>query len=410
MDFTHLQQHYHELLDHLGKEGFTEGYIQRVRENIQWIFKNDCRHSWQSYLDAYHERVCKTESKLYKKNLKTVFGAIQRFDLHGKCPDRKTGGYLVRRAAYDQLVPEYKEIMKYYRGSIEPGELKESTIKGNTSNASCFFLAMQKRGIENLRNISEGDVLSFFCDSDGNLNKCSSYKKGVAAVLKVAAGWKEQECNALLAYLPHIRPKRKNVQFLTPDEAQSIRMVIGEEESGLSLLDKAIGKLLFFTGMRACDIAGMRLDSIDWGAEELSISQQKTDEPLILPLTAAIGNSIYDYLVHERPTSDDSRLFLSSVYPFYPLEPGSIWHHASNIYREAGIRQEEGDRRGTHLFRHNAATSFLGNGVPRQVISRALGHADPGSLDPYLHADFVHLKECALSIEAFPVGEEVFCL
>ena len=112
---------------------------------------------------------------------------------------------------------------------------------------------------------------------------------------------------------------------------QSIRTVIGEEECGLSLLDKAIGRLLFFTGMRACDVAGMRLGSIDWNAEELSISQQKTDEPLVLPLTTAIGNSIYDYLVHERPKNDSDRLFLSSVFPHYPLEPGSIWRHASNI-------------------------------------------------------------------------------
>jgi hypothetical protein len=40
------------------------------------------------------------------------------------------------------------------------------------------------------------------------------------------------------------------------------------------------------------------------------------------------------------------------------------------------------------------------------ALSR-LGTA-PDSLEPYLRADFIHLKKCAVSIEAFPVSEEVF--
>jgi hypothetical protein len=50
----------------------------------------------------------------------------------------------------------------------------------------------------------------------------------------------------------------------------------------------------------------------------------------------------------------------------------------------------------------------LGNGVPQPVISRTLGHTSPNSLEAYLSADFKHLKECALSIEGFPVSEGVF--
>lgn len=160
--------------------------------------------------------------------------------------------------------------------------------------------------------------------------------------------------------------------------------------------------------MRACDIAGMKLTSIDWEADEMYIPQQKTGQPLVLPLTATIGNSIYDFLANERPESSDSHLFLSEIYPHYPFEAGAVWHQAAKIYKSASIRQEKGDRRGTHLFRHNVATSFLGSGVPRPIISQTLGHANSDSLEPYLHADLVHLRKCALSIDGFPVREEVF--
>ena len=75
---------------------------------------------------------------------------------------------------------------------------------------------------------------------------------------------------------------------------------------------------------------------------------------------------------------------------------------------KAGVRNNPGDRKGIHLFRHYLATSLLGNGVEQPVISSTLGHQSPGSLAPYLSADFPHLKECALIIDCFPVRKEVF--
>lgn len=83
---------------------------------------------------------------------------------------------------------------------------------------------------------------------------------------------------------------------------------------------------------------------------------------------------------------------------------------AYKAYRLAGIRQDKGERKGTHLFRHHAATRMLENGVQRPVISRALGHADPVSLETYLHADFRHLRELALSLDLYPVPEEVWSI
>jgi integrase len=82
----------------------------------------------------------------------------------------------------------------------------------------------------------------------------------------------------------------------------------------------------------------------------------------------------------------------------------------SKVLKVAGVRQNYGDRKGTHLFRHNLASSMLGNGIPQPVISQTLGHTAPDSLEPYLKADFVHLKECAISIELFPLAEGVLAI
>ncbi len=193
MNFTNLQEHYHDLLNYLKKEGYTESYVRIIREKIQWILKNEKHKSWQSYLDVYNDRVCKSESKLYKKNLRIAFGAIQQFDLNGEFPNRKVRNFLIKRGAYHQLVPEFKAVKDFYKSSAKLGGLKESTIYGNVSGASTFLRAMQERDIKSLGSIGEEDVLSFFTDDEGNVSKCSSYKKEIAAVFKAEDGWKEKE-------------------------------------------------------------------------------------------------------------------------------------------------------------------------------------------------------------------------
>jgi integrase len=409
MDFINLREHYYKLLDYLTEDGYTESYIRRVKENVHWVLRNENNNPWQSYLDVYEARIQKPYSELYKKNLRQAFTAIQQFDLYEEYPNRKPKNCLIKHGAYHQLIPEFKSIIDYFTASEAVCDLKDSTINGRVSNMAVFLYEMQKKGICSLERISEEDVLSFFADDGGRLSKCSSYKKNIAAVLKGVAEWRQEDCIRLLAYLPQIRPKRKNIKYLTPEEVEAIRSAIDDENSGLSLRNIAIGKLLFFTGIRGCDIAEMKCDSIDWEADEIHIQQQqKTSQPLVLPLTATIGNSILDYLENERADSNDDHLFLGELYPHYPFKSKAVWYQSSKIYKAASIRQEKGDRRGTHLFRHNVATSLLDNGVPRPVITETLGHSDPASLNPYLHTAFAHLKECAVSITGFPVSEGVF--
>lgn len=211
-----------------------------------------------------------------------------------------------------------------------------------------------------------------------------------------------------MAFLPALRESRKNIQYLTSEEIEKIKESLANGENTLTLRDKAIGMLALYTGLRGCDIAGMTLDSIDWNRDLIYITQQKTEFPLELPLTAVVGNAIYDYLTSERPHIESRYLFISQNKPYDRLKSRSIGNVSVRIMNASGIRQSEGDRKGLHIFRHHLATALLGNGVPQPVISRTLGHTSPDSLVAYLSADFPHLKECSISINRFPVPEEVF--
>jgi integrase len=163
-------------------------------------------------------------------------------------------------------------------------------------------------------------------------------------------------------------------------------------------------------GLRGCDIAGMMLDAVDFENDLLYILQQKTEVPITLPLTAIVGNAIYDYIEMERPDSKCNYVFISQNRPFGRIQSSAIKFIVAKIMNTAGIRQNDGDRKGSHIFRHHFATKLLGNGVPRPIISNLVGHTSPDSLDAYLSADFPHLKECALSIDRYPVPAEVFSI
>ena len=310
-----LREQYRELLDYLESDGYNANYICKIRSNIFWILKNESS-SWQSYQDAYHDRIRTTESEYSKRELRVIFCTIQQFDYCGELPNRRRRkNPLIRRDSYHRLVPEFREVIDFFKVSDHLHSLKERTIYSITSKASSFLHAMQLRGITRLECISERDVLSFFLDEKGNVSKSAGYKQQIATVFKIATAWKEKECSSILAYLPALRQRRKNIQFLTSDELEAIRKVLHDESSVLSLRDRAFLKLMFYTGMRASDIVSMKLSSINWKTEETHISQQKTGQPLLLPLTVTVGNAIWDYLSQERPQSSDDHLFLTETYP-----------------------------------------------------------------------------------------------
>ena len=52
------------------------------------------------------------------------------------------------------------------------------------------------------------------------------------------------------------------------EEIKRVKTVLASPDSGLCLRDKAVGLLALFTGLRGCDILGLKLKDIDW---ELSL-------------------------------------------------------------------------------------------------------------------------------------------
>ena len=407
MGFENLLANSEKLIQRMRDDGYSKDYIRSLVTEIRWLERNGS--DIESYEEACRIREERSGSRHMRRHYRLMYGILKRFDHDGIYPSRRSVRPLFEYGAYQRLCPEFREVVDSFSLDARARGFEESTIKSDAANASCFLFAMQERGASSLSGITEEDALSFFTDSSGGPAFSSSYKKNIETVLSADLGDLTASARKVRSFLPPIRPKRKNVQYLKPEETSSIRDALDvNDQNDLTLRDRAIGSLLYFTGLRSCDVAGLTLSMIDWEADEINVVQDKTDVPLTLPLTAAVGNPIYDYIENGRPESDDEHVFLSLDRPHAPIGAGAVYHAASRIYDAAGVRTSGGQRRGTHLFRYNAATAMVGGGVQRPVASAALGHEDPSSLDYYLSADLPHLRECALSIEAFPVREGVF--
>ena len=161
--------------------------------------------------------------------------------------------------------------------------------------------------------------------------------------------------------------------------------------------DHAILMLLTTYGLRAGEITRLRLSDIDWRRERFKVTQSKTRRPSHLPLTTAVGETILDYLRHDRPRSTHREVFLRANAPYSPFPRGSsLTTVVGRCIRRAGLTVT--GKHGAHAFRYARAVGLLRAAVPLKTISDLLGHSTSASTEIYLKLDTDELRGVALEV------------
>jgi integrase len=223
---------------------------------------------------------------------------------------------------------------------------------------------------------------------------------------------------AFLAFLWASRETAINLTAAVPSSgcrkvAVVPTLTAAEEDQLLRSIDRStlLGKrnyamvlLGIRTGLRTIDIINLKLTDIDWRSNTINIIQQKSLRPLSLPLLPDFGNALADYILNARRESATPYIFLKTYPPFGKLT--DCWHVSCRALEHAGIRQDAGQRRGFHIFRHSVASRMLSSEISLSVISNALGHGSMESSKVYLATDQAHLKACALTLKGIEVSGE----
>lgn len=392
--------------------------VRHIRYEIDWILSRYGNNNWETLEDAWAERVSsKKYSNRTRMNKKEYFRCIQKKLCPDSVPKKKIHcrydtdpkERITASKTYLELNEDYQALLNKYILIAKEAGKKCDTVIVHCALAACFLRYLQEKEVKTLLEATDAAVMSFFY-SDGTYEhqiRSYSFKEKLVVVFKNCASSEEYAngCQHVLNLIPNFRYVRKNVEYLTTSEIEAIRSCIDSEH--FSPEECAILMLLLYTGMRSCDIAFLKISDIDWNRETLRIVQQKTAEPLEIPMLPSVGNAIFDYLKGEGTVKKHGYLFSGDDEERH-ISAKSVRYVAYKAYKTAGIRQGKGNRKGTHLFRHNTATKLLENGVQHPVISRTLGHASPDSLGTYLHADFKHLSESAISLEEYPLPWEVW--
>ncbi|MGH9153747.1 MAG: tyrosine-type recombinase/integrase [Acidimicrobiales bacterium] len=145
--------------------------------------------------------------------------------------------------------------------------------------------------------------------------------------------------------------------------------------------DFAVLVLLSRLGLRAIEVASMRLEDLDWRAGEVAV-RGKGARIERLPLPADVGAAIADYLRHGRPPSTSRAVFLQVPPPRQPMSRNAVVFVSRSASTRAGIPTV-----GAHRLRHSAATAMLREGGSLREVGQVLRHHDDATTSIYAKVD-----------------------
>ena len=111
-----------------------------------------------------------------------------------------------------------------------------------------------------------------------------------------------------------------------------------------------------------------------------------------MPLTQEVGDALLFYIKNGRPPFKNSRIFISILAPLRPINRGIVGSIARRALRRAGIVTPV---KGSHVFRHSAATAMLRHGATLPGLSAVLRHRSATTTALYAKVDISLLSEVA---------------
>lgn len=247
-------------------------------------------------------------------------------------------------------------------------------------------------GESGLSGLSAADVSNAVLSQVGDRSPASVRRYGCAvrSFLRYCylVGLVERDLSA--AALP-VSGRRRSLlpQGIDPTEARLLLRAC-DRRRGSGRRDYAVIVLMLRLGLRAREVATLRLDDLDWRAGQLTVHGKggRVDQ---LPLPADVGEAIVAYLRRGRPRDATVReVFLRVTPPRVAMTRGGVTAIVASAARRAGLGVVR-----AHRLRHTAATDMLRAGAPLAEIGQVLRHRSPGSTAVYARVDVERLRTIA---------------
>ena len=152
----------------------------------------------------------------------------------------------------------------------------------------------------------------------------------------------------------------------------------------LDLRDRTLLELAYGCGLRASELAGVRLADLDASAGILRV-RGKGDKERLVPFLGSVRDQVVNYVTHYRPKGipeSEDALFLSRSGSSLGRE--DVWRIVQKRGKAAGI---PASRLHPHVLRHSFATHMIRRGMDLRTLQELLGHSSIATTERYTHFD-----------------------
>ncbi|MFI5219976.1 MAG: tyrosine recombinase XerC [Bacteroidia bacterium] len=185
-------------------------------------------------------------------------------------------------------------------------------------------------------------------------------------------------------------PKRLP-DFVSTEKMELLFKHVEFDEGYKGARDRMMLELLYGTGMRRAELAGLQDNSIDFGNNTVKVLGKRNKERVV-PLTPSLVKMLKNYLGEKNSylktcNQPNNFLFLDShckqIYP-------KLIYLTVKKYLGAVTTSK---KKSPHVLRHSFATHMLNNGADINAIKELLGHASLAATQVYTHNTIEKLKK-----------------
>jgi len=285
------------------------------------------------------------------------------------------------------LLGRYRDYLVTERG------LTAATARGYVDSVRPFLRKREEAGDLDLATLTRTEVIAFV------LASCPSKSKGQAKLtvtaLRSLLGFLHMEgltSEPLGQLVPRVASWRLAgvPKALGPSEVAAL-LASCDRSTSVGRRDFAMLTLLVRLGLRAGEVAALRLEDIDWRSGEITV-HGKGRRAERLPLPTDCGEAIAGYLEAGRPEPFEGtrQVFLRVLAPHSGLTRGGVTQAVFAAGTRAGIGPVY-----AHRLRHSAATGLLAAGASLTEIGQVLRHRRLASTAIYAKADTEALRTLA---------------
>jgi integrase/recombinase XerD len=269
--------------------------------------------------------------------------------------------------------------------------LSANTLDAYRRDLRSCSLALQDSGAECWKDVTPAQLTDWIYGLDARDYAVSSVARKLTSLrgfarYMVGEGIRGDDMTELI-----VGPKarRRVPETLTTREVERL-LAAPRPVDAYGVRGRALLELLYSSGLRVSEIAGLTLQQIDLERGFVRVLGKGSKERIV-PVGRKAVDAIEAYLVSARPffvkPHTGSHLFLSER--GRGLSRKTIWVLIKGYAREAGIERTVKP----HLLRHSFATHLLSGGADLRSIQEMLGHADIATTQIYTAVESRRLLE-----------------